>query len=156
MPAGHRLITKGEVGDALYLIERGDARVERNGAKDTIRTGAGTVVGEAALLTGEKRNATVTAETELVVWRIGRDAFTRLVEKSPNLRQALHALVESRRAGVPLEAPSQAYWLATAKRAVEARNRHLTLWEILMALGLVSWGLLFVNEKVVANFALVD
>jgi Ca2+/Na+ antiporter len=147
LAAGHRLITKGEVGDALYLLERGDARVERNGGKDAIHLGAGSVVGEAALLTGEKRNATVIAETDLVVWRIGRDAFTRLVETSPNLKQALHALVESRRAGVPVEAPSQAYWLATAKRAVEARNRSLTLWEILMAIGLVGWGLLFVNEK---------
>jgi Ca2+/Na+ antiporter len=105
------------------------------------------VVGETALLTGAPRNATVTAETPLVVWRVARDAFVGLVEKSPNLRQALHALVESRRHGEAIEAPSKEYWLATAKRAVEARNRHLTLWELLMAAGLVLWGLLFVNER---------
>jgi CRP-like cAMP-binding protein/Ca2+/Na+ antiporter len=146
IPAGRRLITKGEVGDALYLIEQGVARIEREG-RDVIKVGGGTVVGEAALLTGEKRNATVTAESALTVWRIGREAFTGLVEKSPNLKQALHALVEARRLGTAIEAPSKEYWLATAKRAVEARNRALTLWEILMALGLVSWGALFVNER---------
>lgn len=146
IPAGHRLIAKGEVGDALYLIEQGVARIEREG-RDVIKVGGGTVVGEAALLTGEKRNATVTAESALTVWRIGREAFTGLVEKSPNLRQALHALVEARRLGTAIEAPSKEYWLATAKRAVEARNRALTLWEILMALGLVSWVALFVNER---------
>ncbi len=146
VPAGARLITKGDVGDALYLVEQGTARIERDG-KGMIKVGAGTVVGETALLTGEKRNATVTAETPLVVWRIRREAFTGLVEKSPNLRQALHALVESRKSGTEPESPSKEYWLATAKRAVEARNRNLTLWEILMALGLVSWVALFVNER---------
>ena len=98
IPAGHGLITKGEVGDALYLIEQGSARIERDG-RDTIKVGAGTVVGEAALLTGERRNATVIAESPLLVWRIRREAFTGLVEKSPNLKQALHALVESRKLG---------------------------------------------------------
>ncbi|MGQ0587223.1 MAG: cyclic nucleotide-binding domain-containing protein [Gammaproteobacteria bacterium] len=146
IPAGHRLITKGEVGDALYLIEQGGARVERDG-RDVIKVGGGTVVGEAALLTGERRNATVIAESALMVWRIRREAFTGLVEKSPNLKQALHALVESRRLGSEIEAPSKEYWLATARRAVEARNRHLTLWELLMAGGLVLWVALFVNGR---------
>jgi Ca2+/Na+ antiporter len=145
LPAGHRLINKGDVGDALYLIEQGDARIERD--TGTIRVGAGTVVGETALLTGERRNANVIAETPLTVWRIGRDNFVGLVEKSPNLRQALHELVASRRAGEKVEAPSKEYWLATAKRAVEARNRNLTLWELLMAIGLISWVALFVNER---------
>ena len=146
VPAGHRLITKGEVGDALYLIEQGDASVERNGAKDAIHLGAGSVVGETALLTGERRNASVIAKSPLVVWRVTRESFSELVERSPNLRHALHALVESRRTGTTVQAPSQEYWLSTAMRAVEARNRHLTLWELLMAAGLLAWAALFVNE----------
>jgi Ca2+/Na+ antiporter len=146
LPAGHRLIAKGDVGDALYLIEQGTARIERD--TGTLQVGAGTVVGETALLTGERRNATVTAETPLTVWRVGRDNFVGLVEKSPNLKQALHELVELRRAGEKVEAPSKEYWLATAKRAVEARNRALTLWEVLMAIGLISWVALFVNGRV--------
>jgi CRP-like cAMP-binding protein/Ca2+/Na+ antiporter len=148
VPAGHCLITQGEVGDALYLIEEGTARVARSGARDVITVSAGSVVGEAALLTGERRNATVTAETDLVVWRVGRESFTELVGKSPNLRQALQELVQSRKTGTTIEAPSQEYWLATALRAVEARNRHLTLWELLMAVGLILWVALFANERV--------
>lgn len=146
LPAGHRLITRGDVGDALYLIEHGTARIERDGAGDVIHLGAGGVVGEAALLTGARRNATVTAETPLVVWRIARESFSQLVAKSPNLRQALHALVESRRTGAAVATPSQQYWLATALRAAEARSRQLTLWEVLMAAGLLLWAGLFVNE----------
>ncbi len=146
IPSGRCLMREGEPGDALFLIEKGTARVESAGSEAMIHVGGGTVVGEAALLTGEPRNATVTAETELCVWRVAKDAFDQLVAASPNLHRALDALVESRRTGVAMHAPSREYWVATALRAVEARNRHLTLWELLMAAGLVMWAALFANE----------
>lgn len=146
LPAGHCLMREGEPGDALYLIEEGTARVERRGMAEAIRVGAGSAVGEGALLSGGPRSASVYADTPVSVWRISREAFTGLVTASPTLKQALEELVESRRTGAALEAPSPEYWLATAKRAVEARNRELTLWEILMALGLVLWVALQINE----------
>ena len=86
-PAGHRLMAQGDAGDALYLIESGTARVERSGVSEAIHVGAGSVVGEAALLTGEPRSATVTSESEISVWRVGKAAFDRIVSASPNLRQ---------------------------------------------------------------------
>lgn len=146
VPAGHCLMREGEPGDALYLIEQGTARVEIRGAPDVIRVGAGSAVGEGALISGDPRSATVYADTPLSVWRISRESFTHLVAASPNLRKALEALVESRRAGTTLESPSREYWLSTARRAIEARNRTLTLWEILMAVGLLLWVALFANE----------
>jgi Ca2+/Na+ antiporter len=103
-------------------------------------------VGETALLTGAPRSATVTAATPLCVWRVSRKDFDHAVAASPHLRHALEALVESRRSGVTLAAPSREYWVATALRAVEARNRSLTLWELLMAAGLLLWAALFANE----------
>ena len=146
VPAGHCLMREGEPGDALYLIESGTARVERPGTADVIRVGAGSAVGEGALLSGGPRSATVYADTPLSVWRISRESFTGLVAASPNLKRALEALVESRRTGVALETPSQVYWLATARRAIEARNPELRLWEILMAVGLLLWVAQFVNK----------
>lgn len=146
LPAGHCLMREGEAGDALFLIERGTARVERSKSREVIRVGAGTAVGEAALLTGGMRSATVTADTPLSVWRISREPFKQLVAASPSLRAALQGLLESRRTGIAMEAPSREYWVATALRAVEARNRSLKLWELLMAGGLVLWTMLFVNE----------
>jgi CRP-like cAMP-binding protein/Ca2+/Na+ antiporter len=143
LPAGHCLMRQGEPGDALYLIETGTARVDLAGGAAPVHIGAGTVVGEGALLSGAPRNATVTAETPLTVWRVSREAFSEVVAASPHLRQALQALVDSRRLGTALRAPSREYWVATALRAFEARNRKLKLWEILMAAGLVLWAFLF-------------
>lgn len=152
LPAGYCLMREGEPGDALFLIEQGTARVERAGHAGAVHVGAGSAVGEGALLTGGARSATVLAETPLSVWRISRNSFRQLVEASPKLREALEQLVESRRTGTALAAPSREYWVATALRAVEARNPNLTLWQSLMAVGLVMWAGLFAVER----YALVE
>ena len=120
-PAGTRFIAQGAAGDALFFLEEGTARVERD-AKPTASVGPGTVVGEAALLTGEPRTASVIAESDLTAWRVGKQAFDELVARSPNLRQALQQLVEQRRRGVKLKLPSPRFWMATALRD-EARPR---------------------------------
>ncbi len=151
-PMGHRLMAQGDEGDALFLIESGTARVERQGSSEVIRVGAGSVVGEAALLTGEPRSATVTAESEISVWRVGKSAFDRIVSASPNLKQALQALVEQRSKGTTLTLPSRSFWVSTGLRALEARYRGLTTWALLMWIGLALWVALFANE----HWPLVD
>ena len=145
-PAGHRLMVQGDAGDALYLIERGTARVERSGTTEIFRVGAGSVVGEAALLTGEPRSATVTSESEISVWRVGKAAFDRIVAASPHLKHALQELVEQRATGNTLALPSRSFWISTGLRALEARSREFTAWELLMWVGLVLWAALFANE----------
>jgi len=144
-PTGAELMRQGEQGDALYFIESGTASVVRDGAAG-VQVGAGSVVGEAALLTGEVRSATVTAQTRMDVWRVGKKEFDEVVARSPNLKQALEQLVESRRTGVVQKLPSPAFWVATALRAAEARYRGLTTWELLMFGGLVLWVALMFNE----------
>ncbi|MBI4539077.1 MAG: cyclic nucleotide-binding domain-containing protein [Gemmatimonadetes bacterium] len=151
-PAGTRLIEEGAQGDALYLIEEGRARVERAGSPTVWHVEAGSVVGEAALLTGDPRSATVTAETDLVLWRIGKQDFDELVKRSPNLRQALEQLVAQRRQGIVPPLPSRHFWVSTALRALEARYRGLTAWQLLMGLGLLGWIGLFLNHR----FGLVE
>jgi len=144
--AGRRLMEQGAKGDALYLIENGTARCERRETPDVFRVSAGSVVGEAALITGEPRSATVIAETDVSAWRIGKDAFDRLVQASPKLRQALEVLVEQRRLGIAVKVPSRVAWVATGQRAFEARFRGLTLWQKLFTIGLVLWAVLQTNQ----------
>lgn len=146
-PAGTQMITEGERGDAFYFIEEGTARVERVGSGKVWHVGAGSVVGETALLTGEPRSASVIAETDLKVWRVEKEAFDALVARSPNLRRALELLVEQRRRGVKLRLPSAQFWMATALRAVEARYRGLTGWQLFMGIGLALWVFLFANGR---------
>jgi Ca2+/Na+ antiporter len=146
-PEGHCLMTQGEAGDALYLIERGVARVERRETPEIVRVGEGSVVGEGALLRGGPRSATVFADTRLLVWRVGRDAFQGLVAASPRMREAFERLVEQRRQGITPEAPSRVAWAATGLRAAEARHRGLALWEQLFGAGMVVWIALKANER---------
>jgi Ca2+/Na+ antiporter len=146
-PGGARFITQGSEGDSLYFIETGTARVERDG-QDIAHVGPGDVVGEIALLTGTPRNANVFADSDMWVWRISKAAFDGLFERSPQLRYALQ-LVAARRTGMPQPQgiPSPQYWVATALRAIEARYRGVTGWQMVMFAGLAGWIGLFLNEQ---------
>ncbi len=145
LPKGTVLMKLGDVGDALYFIESGTARVERPGAEPVL-VGAGSVVGEAALLTGERRSATVIAETDLTVWVVAKVYFDQLVDRSPVLRQALQLLMEGRKRGAAPELPSEQFWVSTALRAIEARYRGLTGWQRGMGVGLFLWIAMYLNE----------
>lgn len=136
--SGAKVITQGAGGDAMYFIESGIARVTRDGAPQSWDVGAGSVVGETALLTGEPRSATVTAQTDLSVWRVDKAAFDKLVAESPNLRAALEQLVRERKQGVKSVLPSPHFWAATAIRALDARKA-LHGWQVWMGVGLILW-----------------
>ena len=146
LPKGTQLMKRGDVGDSLYFIESGKARVERPD-QDPVFVGAGSVVGEGALLTGDRRSATVIAETELAVWVIAKLYFDSLAQRSPVLRQALELLLDARKKGQPQPLPSEQWWVSTAIRAIEARYRGLTTWQLLMGAGLWMWVLLLFNNR---------
>ena len=137
-PTGATIITQGAGGDAMYFIESGVARVTREGSPQSWDVGAGSVVGETALLTGEPRSATVVAQTDLSVWRVDKAAFDKVVAESPNLRAALERLVRERKQGVQSPLPSPNFWAATALRALDAR-KSLHGWQIWMGVGLALW-----------------
>jgi predicted acylesterase/phospholipase RssA/CRP-like cAMP-binding protein len=95
---GQVVIRAGERGDALYLVLRGQLRAvarRPDGTEvllNTIEAGEG--VGELALLTGERRTATVyaTAEAELV--RLSREDFELLGQRYPDtLREIVQVIV---------------------------------------------------------------
>ena len=61
---GVRLTLEGASGYSFFVIENGTVEVERGG--DVLQTlGPGEFFGEAAILTGERRNATVTASSDV-------------------------------------------------------------------------------------------
>ncbi len=87
--AGERFIRQGDPGDAVYLIQDGicAAIVENDGKSTTVaRLRKGDLVGEMALLTGEKRSAHVEAETDMRIWMLGKKRFEDLAGKHPELR----------------------------------------------------------------------
>merc|ERR1719272_2111995 len=70
--AGDAVVTQGEVGDTLYIIERGTCEVIVNGnVIDTI--GREDFFGELAVMYASKRSATVRARTEATLLSLSRD-----------------------------------------------------------------------------------
>lgn len=78
VPAGTEIVTRGDDGDELYVIEAGTVEVTQDGR--VLRTqGAGTFFGEIALLYDTPRSATVVALTDATLLALHRDDFLAAV-----------------------------------------------------------------------------
>ncbi|HMK64089.1 MAG TPA: cyclic nucleotide-binding domain-containing protein [Acidimicrobiales bacterium] len=88
IPAGKTLAHEGEVGRELFIILEGTASVTREGRHLATVT-AGHVVGELAVLTGQPRNATVTAETDLEILVLTHTELDQLLDDIPGLAKHL-------------------------------------------------------------------
>lgn len=96
---GERLISQGDEGDRLYVIQDGACvvSVEKDGIIHPVnRLGAGDIAGEMALLTGERRTAHVDAETDMTVWCLTRAHFEGLCTNYPDLKDFLTELATHR------------------------------------------------------------
>jgi rhodanese-related sulfurtransferase len=93
------IVREGDDGDYYYMIDSGRAQVTRHVGGVELPLAElkqGDVFGEEALISGTKRNASVTMKTEGVLLRLGREDFMRLL-KEPllhklNYEQALQAV----------------------------------------------------------------
>jgi serine/threonine protein kinase len=97
--AGERIITQGEPGECLFLIQDGSCVVfvEKAGqANPVVRLKGGDVLGEMAVLTGEPRTASVDAETDMVLWKLDRRDFESLAVSHPELRLFLTEIMSNR------------------------------------------------------------
>jgi putative ABC transport system ATP-binding protein len=87
--AGDVIIRHGEAGEDFFLISEGTVEVMREG-HDVARLGAGDFFGEAALITGEPRNATVVANDNLETYVLGKTEFRAAIEASRSFRDQLY------------------------------------------------------------------
>jgi len=83
------ILRQGETGQSLYIILRGQVRLDVAGGDAPSRflacLGPGDHFGEMAILGDGKRTATVTATTDAVLLRIDRSSFEVLIRKVPEL-----------------------------------------------------------------------
>ena len=94
--AGQRFMTQGEPGDHCFIIQKGTCviNVEKEGELIPVaRLREGDIVGEMALITGERRSAHVDAETDMRLWRLTKAQFDEISEVYPDLRSFLTDLV---------------------------------------------------------------
>ena len=76
---GDTIVTQGEVGDYYYVLTEGKAKVTRTVDLATLEPGRS--FGEEALLSGSKRNASVTMKTDGVVMRLSKNDFNELLKE---------------------------------------------------------------------------
>ncbi len=84
--AGDVIIKQGEEGDYFYVITRGQCTVTRETPlnKEGIKLaelGVGDTFGEEALISQNRRNATITMQTDGAVMRLGKQDFNTLLNE---------------------------------------------------------------------------
>ena len=91
---GDYLVHQGDVGDALHVICEGEFQIIRESDDGDVvlaRVGAGSFVGEQALLPGGtgRRNASARAATPAVALRVGRELFQQALDANHPLKERL-------------------------------------------------------------------
>ena len=89
-PAGTRIIRQGAPGQLFYLIKEGTAVVRRDPGDRLVATlGPGDFFGEAALITGEPRNANVDASTDLTVLTLDANSFREAMDDRATIAEEM-------------------------------------------------------------------
>jgi CRP/FNR family transcriptional regulator, cyclic AMP receptor protein len=86
--AGWTIMAADTPADSAYVVVDGTTCV-RKGEVVLAHLGAGAVIGESALIEGRLRTATVSAETDVTMLRIGYDELRPLLASRPALQQAI-------------------------------------------------------------------
>jgi len=85
---GQPIVSQGDIGDCMYVIQSGQAEVLRNEGGKELRLAVlteGDVFGEMALFDKEKRSATVRALGEVRALTVDKKTFLRQVHEDPSL-----------------------------------------------------------------------
>ena len=94
-----KLIRQGDTGESMFILVEGQANVvlERNGSSKFVASlGPGDCFGEMSLLTGERRSATVIANTDCEVVEIARPILAKSLKQNPDLLKELSELLAKR------------------------------------------------------------
>ncbi|MBN2087451.1 cyclic nucleotide-binding domain-containing protein [Candidatus Peregrinibacteria bacterium] len=82
--ADHEIFQKGDPGDIMYIIKRGQVQVIRDNAILAVLKD-GQFFGEMALVSDEPRNATVKTVTDVEALILKKDDFKNLLETNPSI-----------------------------------------------------------------------
>lgn len=101
VPRGTRLIAQGETGRSLFIVREGlfGIRVATDGVEHQVaELRPGDYFGEASLLTGAPRNASVDAVTEASVFELDKDAVASLLAQRSEVAEELARALAEREA----------------------------------------------------------
>ena len=102
LSAGAMLMAEGDFADAMFAIVEGEVTVtfhDRRGEEHGVAAlHAGDVVGEMALLTGARRNATVMARTDVTAIEITKATIEEIFARAPELIDRIGEVLAGRQA----------------------------------------------------------
>jgi potassium-dependent mechanosensitive channel len=99
---GESIVRQGEGGDSLFILDEGVVSVRvkfdtRTRPIEVARMGAGNFFGEMALLTGEKRTASIISLTETRLYEITKEDIAPLLEEEPRISKVLSDILTQRK-----------------------------------------------------------
>jgi CRP-like cAMP-binding protein len=86
--AGVKLLEEGKPGSTLLILASGHVTISKGGT-ELAKLGAGSVLGEMALITGTPRSATATAVEEVEYFELARDDVAELAKGKPKIAEEL-------------------------------------------------------------------
>lgn len=96
---GEVIVKQGDDSQELFIIQRGEVVIvleNSESSTEVTRLQEGEFFGEMALVTGERRKATVKAARECELIGIGHDAFERVLHESPDVVVELSRVLAER------------------------------------------------------------
>jgi CRP-like cAMP-binding protein len=102
-PRGVTIVRQGDLGSSMFVLVDGKVTVSvhlRSGKEQVATLGPGDIVGEMSLLTGARRNATVTAARQVTALEIAKPALEELLIGSAGLIERFAGMVEQRQAEI--------------------------------------------------------
>ncbi len=95
------IIREGDTDDNFFIIEEGEVEVfltSVSGKRKVLTTlGEGDFFGEMALLTGERRTASVEAIRDVRVYSLGRHSFKEVLERKPEILDEISNVLSRRK-----------------------------------------------------------
>jgi CRP-like cAMP-binding protein len=93
--AGSEIADQGRIGKECWVVVEGTANIVMNGEYIT-SVGAGSMIGEMALLEHRPRSAAVIADTDMVLVSFDTDGFNAILDKNPVAKDRVSSILTRR------------------------------------------------------------
>lgn len=144
---GQNIFKKGDVGDAMYIIDQGSVRVH-DGNHVLSRLDQGQVFGEFALFDKESRSASVTADESTSLFKLDQDDFYHVMAgKAEVTKGVLIKVIRRIREMNELEGKLAKSYLKIQKQKNEIEENHQNILEQKAELEKTNEQLVRLNEE---------
>lgn len=92
---GGHVFAEGDAGDAMYIVVEGRVRVH-TGQRTLAELGERECFGEMSVLDSESRSASVSAVTETLLLKLGREEFKDILSERPEISLGIMKVLSRR------------------------------------------------------------